>query len=312
LKVYRKIEEIIPLQNAVAATGTFDGIHKGHQFIISHMKQRALELNGQSVIITFNTHPQIVLHPSEKNLFILNTETEKIQLLKKMGIDHLIIIPFTPEFASTSYTAFVKNILVEKLNVRRLIMGYDHHFGKNRSGSFQHLSDFGKMFHFETEKLNAQKVDDIEISSTKIRKALLSGNIILANSYLGYEYFLIGKVVQGNRIGQTIGFPTANIETEDPYKLIPANGVYVVNVEYKGEIFGGMINIGSRPTIGNDKKTIEVHIFNFEKDIYSEYLNVIFVERLRDEIKFPGIQELKVQLEKDMKNTLAILSKNSK
>lgn len=309
MKVYKKIEDIVPLQNAVVATGTFDGIHKGHQFIISRVKQRALELNGQSAIITFNNHPQIVLNPTEKELFILNTETEKIQLLEKMGIDHLIIIPFTPEFATTSYSDFVKNILVEKLHVRRLIMGYDHHFGKDRTGSFQHLSDFGKMFHFETEKLNAQKVENKEISSTKIRKALLSGNIVLANSYLGYEYFLNGKVVHGNRIGQTMGFPTANIETDDPYKLIPANGVYAVNVEYKGEIFGGMLNIGSRPTISNDKKTIEVHIFNFEKDIYSEYLNVIFVKRLRDEIAFPGIPELKVQLEKDKENALTILSK---
>jgi riboflavin kinase/FMN adenylyltransferase len=311
LKVYRKIEDFVPIKNAVVTTGTFDGVHTGHRVIISRINQIAKEIGGESVIITFYPHPQLVLHPEEKNIFVLNTEEEKISLLENYGIDHLIIIPFTKEFAAISYLDFIKKILIDKLHVKRLVIGYDHHFGKERKGSLQHLVDYGSKYHFEVEEISAQKIGDTEVSSTKIRKALLAGDILTANNYLGYDYLLKGCVVKGDHIGTLIGFPTANLEITDPYKLIPANGVYVVKVKFENKIYGGMMNIGMRPTVNGKKLAIEVNIFNFDKNIYSEFLNVYIIERLRDEIKFSGIGQLKEQLLVDKKTAEKILSDKS-
>jgi len=308
LKVYRKIEDFAPIKNAVVTTGTFDGVHTGHRVIISRINQIAKEIGGESVIITFYPHPQLVLHPEEKNIFVLNTEEEKISLLENYGIDHLIIIPFTKEFAAISYLDFIKNILIDKLHVKRLVIGYDHHFGKGRKGSFQHLTDYGSKYGFEVEEISAQKIGNTEVSSTKIRKALLAGDILTANNYLGYEYLLKGCVVKGDHIGTSIGFPTANLEIADSNKLIPANGVYVVKVKFENKIYGGMMNIGMRPTVNGKKLAIEVNIFNFDKNIYSEFLNVYIIERLRDEIKFSGIGQLKEQLLVDKETAEKILS----
>ena len=311
MKVYKNIEDFIPIKNAVVTTGTFDGVHTGHRVIISRINKIAKEIGGESVIITFYPHPQLVLHPEEKNIFVLNTQEEKIKLLENCGIDYLIIIPFTKEFASISYLDFIKNILIDKLHVKRLVIGYDHHFGNERKGSLQHLMDYGSKYNFEVEQISAQKISDTEVSSTKIRRALLSGDITTANNYLGYEYFFRGCVVHGNHIGTSIGYPTANIEISEPYKLIPANGVYAVIVELDNLKYDGMMNIGMRPTINGKNVTIEINIFNFDKNIYSEFLNVYVIEKLRDEIKFSGLEKLKEQLLNDKKTAKKILSEKN-
>ena len=311
MKVYKNIEDFVPINNAVVTTGTFDGVHTGHRVIISRINQIAKEIGGESVIITFYPHPQLVLHPEEKIIFVLNTLEEKIKLLENCGIDHLIIIPFTKEFASISYLDFIKNILIDKLHVKRLVIGYDHHFGNERKGSLQHLMDYGGKYNFEVEQISAQKIEETEVSSTKIRKALLAGDITTANNYLGYEYFFKGCVVKGDNIGTSIGYPTANIEIAEFFKLIPANGVYVVKAEYENKKYGGMMNIGMRPTVNGKKLAIEINIFNFDKYIYSEFLNVYVIEKLRDEIKFSGIEQLKEQLLNDKKTAEKILSEKN-
>jgi riboflavin kinase / FMN adenylyltransferase len=220
----------------------------------------------------------------------------------------LIFIPFTPEFAATSYTDFIKNILIEKLHIKKLVIGYDHHFGKDRQGELKHLLDFGKQFNFWVEEISMQKIAEVAVSSTKIRKALLSGDIKSANNFLGYEYMLSGKVVKGDGIGRTLGYPTANIELDDPNKLIPAEGVYVVHVESGSERFGGMLSIGTRPTFNGIRLLIEVNIFNFDKNIYYENLCVRLIERFREEIKFGSIDKLKEQLLRDKEHSEKVLS----
>ncbi len=310
MKVYKDIEDFKPIHNAVVTTGTFDGLHKGHKVIIQRIKKLAAESGGQSVVVTFYPHPQLVLHPNEKYLYILNTQEEKIKLFEDHNIDHLVFIQFTPEFAKLSYTDFIKNILVDKLHVHKLVIGYDHHFGKDREGQLQHLVDFGKQFNFDVEQIPAQKIGDVMVSSTKIRKALLLGAILSANKFLGYRYLLSGRVVKGDGIGRTLGFPTANIELNDPHKLVPANGVYAIEAEVKNLRYGGMLNIGTRPTFNGVKLVIEANIFDFDENIYYETLHIRFVERLRNEIKFENIELLQEQLVKDKENSLKMLKKN--
>lgn len=309
MKVYRNIEEFRPNTNTVATIGTFDGVHTGHHVIISRVKQLSPELHGESVIITFSPHPQLVLHPEEKNITILTTDEEKINLLEQHGIDHLIIIPFTKEFAAISYLDFIKDVLIDKLHVKKLVIGYDHHFGNNREGELKHLVNYGKQYNFEVEDIPAQKVDDVAVSSTKIRKALMEGDMPTANKFLGYQYFFKGKVVKGEGIGRTLGFPTANIEINHPIKLLPGHGVYAVLVDFKGRNYKGMMDIGMRPTFDGIRPVIEVNIFNFDESIYYESLTVTVVERLRSDIKFPSIEELKVQLSKDKITAERILNK---
>jgi riboflavin kinase/FMN adenylyltransferase len=309
VKVYRNIEEFKLIANIVATIGTFDGVHTGHHVIISRVKQLSLELQGESVIITFTPHPQLVLHPDEKGVTILTTDEEKIKLLDQHGIDHLIIIPFTKEFAAITYLEFIKVVLIDKLHVKKLVIGYDHHFGNNREGELKHLVDYGKQYHFEVEDIPAQKVDDITVSSTKIRKALMEGDMRAANKFLGYQYFFKGKVVKGEGIGRTLGFPTANIEINHPIKLLPAHGVYAVLVDYKGGNYKGMMDIGMRPTFNGIRPVIEVNIFNFDENIYYESLTITIVERFRSDIKFPGVEQLKEQLLKDKINAERILDK---
>ncbi|NTW31293.1 MAG: bifunctional riboflavin kinase/FAD synthetase [Bacteroidetes bacterium] len=306
MKIYKNIEQNINTRNAVVTVGTFDGVHIGHQVIISRLNEIAKEIGGESVVITFTPHPQIVLRPDE-NIFILNTEEEKIKLLNFYKIDHLIIMPFTPEFAAVSYIDFIKDVIIEKLHAKKLVIGHDHHFGKNREGMLLHLLEYGKKFNFEVEEIKVQKINEIAVSSTKIRKALTDGDIKTANNLLGYNYSIKAKVVHGNGIGQNIGFPTANMEIENEHKLLPPFGVYAVEVEFENKIYRGMLSTGVRPTINGTKRVTEVNIFNFDKNIYSKYLNVSFVERLRDEIKFKGLDELKKQLTEDKKNVLKIL-----
>ena len=280
-----------------------------HKKIIERLKQIASIKNGETVIITFEPHPRIVLLPLDHGLQLLSTLNEKINLLEKVGIDHLIILPFTKEFSRLSSEQFIRNILVNKIKTNTLVIGYDHRFGKNREGSFEHLKNSASLYEFEVEEIPEQDIDDIAVSSTKIRQALLNNDIQTAQKYLGNSYSLEGNVIKGKQLGRTIGYPTANIEVENSYKLIPQDGVYAVWVWYNKARFGGMLNIGNNPTIKDKGRSIEVNIFNFEKEIYTENLKIEFVSKLRNEEKFDGLDALKNQLNLDKQNAQAILNK---
>jgi len=313
VKTYKSIEEFKNVENPVITTGTFDGVHLGHRTILNRLKEIAARNKGESVLITFFPHPRMVLYPDDNDLKLLNTQDEKIKLLEKAGIDHLIIIPFTKEFSRLSAVEFVRDLLVNKIGVKKLVIGYNHHFGRNREGTLEQLKDYASTYGFEIEEIPAQDVDDVNISSTKIRNALLDGDIQTANSYLGYDYFLSGNIIKGNRIGQTLGFPTANIEVEEKYKLIPADGVYAVKAELDGKIHKGMLNIGVRPTLykegdGESKKSIEINIFDFDDDIYDQRLTVYFKARIRDEKKFDNLEALKKKLIIDKEKSIRLLA----
>ena len=308
MKVYTNIEDFKDVKNPIVTTGTFDGVHLGHQKIISRLKDVAQKHQGETVLLTFYPHPRMVLFPEDNELKLLNTQQEKIQLLEKYGVDHLIIYPFTKEFSRLTSVEFVRNIIVNSIHTKKLIIGYNHHFGRNREGSFEHLKEFGPIYGFEVEEIPAKDIDSIEVSSTKIRSALQSGDVETANSYLGHAYSISGQVINGNQLGRTIGYPTANISVEDKYKLIPSDGVYVVKVDVKGKMYGGMLNVGNNPTILGKGRSIEVNIFDFNDTIYGEDATIYFIKRLRDEVKFAGVEELKNALEIDKQNALKILS----
>ncbi len=304
MKVYTNIDAFKDAKNPIVTTGTFDGVHIGHQKIIARIKDLAAQENGETVLLTFSPHPRMVLFPDDNELKLLNTQAEKIELLEKYGVDHLIIYPFTKEFSRLTSIEFIRNILVNSIHTKRLVIGYNHHFGRNREGSFAHLNEHAPMYGFSVEEIPAEDINNIEISSTKIRNALLIGDVKIATTYLGHNYTLTGTVVKGRQLGRTIGYPTANIEVNDNYKLIPYDGVYAVKIRYKSDVYEGMLNIGNNPTIEGKGKTIEVNIFNFDKMIYGDELTIYIVERLRDEVKFNNIEELKEQLGKDKINSI--------
>ncbi|MFY9309780.1 MAG: bifunctional riboflavin kinase/FAD synthetase [Bacteroidia bacterium] len=306
MKVYTSIEDFKDVKNAVVTTGTFDGVHVGHQKIISRLKEVAREENGETVLLTFYPHPRMVLFPDDNELKLINTQQEKIELLEKYGIDHLIIYPFTKEFSRLTSVEFVRNILVNKIKTKRLVIGYNHHFGRNREGSFEHLKEYGPLYGFEVEEIPAKDIENIEISSTKIRKALQTGDVKTAATYLGHPYTLSGKVVEGLKLGRTIGYPTANIVVDDTYKLIAADGIYAVKLKHKGKMYSGMLSIGNNPTVEGKGHSIEVNIFDFNETIYGDTVTVYFIERLRDEQKFDSLEELKKQLKKDEADSLRI------
>ena len=307
MNVYKNINEIAAVKKPVVTTGTFDGVHLGHRKIIARLIQIAEKTKGETVLLTFHPHPRLVLHPEETNMKMLNTLEERTELLEKAGIQHLIIHPFTKEFANISSADFIKDILAESLKTKKLVIGYNHHFGKNREGSFEHLKKFGPTYGFDVEEISAQDVDDIEISSTHIRNALTAGDIKTANKYLGYPYFISGIVVDGKKLGRTLGYPTANIEIGNKYKLIPSEGIYAVKVEHEKKEYKGMMSIGQNPTVNGTKQTIEVNIFDFNKEIYGETLRICFFEKLRDEVKFDSLNTLKEQLALDKTDTLKVL-----
>jgi riboflavin kinase/FMN adenylyltransferase len=288
------------LPNAVATTGTFDGVHAGHRKILQRLSEVAGRTHGETVLFTFHPHPRLVLQP-DMDLRLITSLEEKVELLREAGLQHLIIYPFTKEFSRTSSLHFVRNILVNQIGVKRLVIGYDHHFGRNREGTFEHLLEFGPVYGFEVEEIPAQDVDDVKVSSTKIRAALLDGDVKLANRYLTAPYMLTGYVVKGNRIGHQIGFPTANIALDDEHKIIPADGVYAVRVRnlQDGNLYRGMCNIGHRPTIQGTGKTIEVHLFDFNADIYGDKIRLFFEERIRNEVRFDSVDLLIQQLKAD-------------
>ena len=309
MKIYRNTTEAGAIDNPIVTAGTFDGVHLGHKKIITRLKETAQKNKGETVVLTFDPHPRLVLFPDKTNLKLLNTLEEKTELLEQAGIQHLIIQPFTKDFANLSSSEFIKTILVENIKTQKLVIGYNHHFGKNREGSFEHLKKYGPVHGFDVEEIPAQDVDDIEVSSTRIRTALQQGEIKTANNYLGYNYFITGIVVKGKQLGKTIGCPTANIEVQDECKLIPDDGIYVVTVDYNGENYKGMMSIGMNPTVNGTKRTIEVNIFDFEKDIYGAALRVYFFEKIRDEAKFESVDVLKERLLLDKQESLRIFEK---
>ena len=307
MKIYNCIKDFKPVNNPVVTIGTYDGVHRGHQAIFDKMKSEAHKIDGETIVITFFPHPRIVLGLDSSKLRFINTQEKKINRIEESGIDHLIIVTFTKQFAGLSSYDFIKDLVVENIKPIKLITGYDHHFGKDRSGSFDQLSELGKEFNFSVEKVDEQKTNDLTISSTKIRKLLNSGKVSAANLLLGYEYSITGKVVNGNATGRKLGFPTANIEIADEYKLIAANGVYACRINWMRNTYKGMSNIGFRPTINHGELTIEVNIFDFDEQIYDEQITISFIERMRDEHKFKNIEALKAQLKKDKIAALKIL-----
>jgi len=294
----------------VVTIGTFDGVHLGHREVIAELRRISLETGGESVVFTFFPHPRMVVTPNEDTIRLLSTIEEKGILLEELQLDHLVIYPFTKEFASLSYADFVKNILVNQMHICKLVTGYDHKFGHERRGDFHALNLLGAEHGFEVEQLNPLLVENVAVSSTKIRQALESGDIQRANHFLGYSYLLKGKVIEGRRLGRELGFPTANISPNDTHKLIPTDGVYAVFVHLDGVRYQGMLNVGTRPTVNSnvDHRSIEVHIFDFGLDIYHSDIAISFVERIRDEVKFENLDQLKAQLVKDKSRTLSIFA----
>jgi riboflavin kinase / FMN adenylyltransferase len=297
LKIHNDID-FFDAVNPVITIGTFDGVHLGHCKVLGQLNNIASAIGGESVVFTFYPHPRLVVSANESSLRLLSTFTEKANLLEEAGVDHLVVYPFSIDFAELTYDQFIKEILIKKLHLHTLVLGHDHRLGKNREGTYNNVVSLAKRLAFEVEKIETFLINDIDISSSKIRSALQKGEIEKANSYLGYTYSVNGVVIEGNKIGRGIGFPTANIVVSDHYKLIPAEGVYAVSVMFEGEIFKGMLNIGFRPTLemNADHRTIEVNIFNFECDIYQKELTIFFHDRIRSEQKFGSIEELKNQL----------------
>lgn len=305
LKIYSNISEFTGVDRPIITTGTFDGVHFGHRKIIDRLTKIADSSNGESVILTFSPHPRMVLFPDDHGLQLINTIEEKIELLKNAGVQHLIIHPFTVDFSRMTSIQFVRDILVSQFKTHKLVIGYDHHFGRNREGSFEHLKEYSPLYGFEVEEIPVQLLDDVGVSSTKIRNALLSGKVDLANEYLGYQYPISGRVVKGKQIGRQIGFPTANIFVEDSTKLIPKEGVYSVDVLIKDIKYQAMMNIGQSPTVGVKSQRLEVHIFDFDQDIYEYTIKVFLKERIRDEVHFENLDFLKEQLQKDKNQILS-------
>ena len=308
MKIYNSIEEFDFTGKTALTIGTFDGVHSGHQVIINQLKKTAENHFSESAVLTFFPHPRMVLYPDDNELRLINTINERIELLEKAGIKHLIIHPFSKEFSRLSSIEYVRDILVNQLNVSSLVIGYDHHFGRNREGSFEILQELAPLYDFKVIEIPAQAIQQVNVSSTKIRNSLVTGEINAANQFLGYQFFISGTVVDGDKNGRKMGFPTANIKINEWYKLIPAKGVYAVKVELNSQLYFGMLNIGNRPTLDGNNDTIEVNIFNFDENIYNKEVRIEFYERIRDERKFESKDELKNQLNLDKEKCLHILN----
>jgi len=307
LKIFNNLSFYESEKPVILTIGTFDGLHIGHQKIIKRLTKTAKKQNLQSIVLTFFPHPRMVLQKNP-DIKLLNTINEKIELFTKSNLDALIIHPFDKTFSELSAEEFVKNILIGKLNIKKIVIGYDHRFGKNRTAGMDELLTFGRKYHFEVEQIPAQEIDQISVSSTKIRKALADGDIVLANSFLGYNYFFDANVIHGRKIGKILGFPTANLEISEDYKLIPKMGIYIVKILLNNQYFKGMMSIGTNPTVNGTKQTIEVNILDFYQDIYNNKIRIYFLKKIRDEQKFISIEELKMQMQKDKEITLRYFS----
>jgi riboflavin kinase/FMN adenylyltransferase len=309
LKIFTDIESLGAIPNPVLTIGTFDGVHLGHQKIIDRLNHEAQLIGGESVLFTFYPHPRMVIYPETHGLKLLQTQEEKLAKLADKGLQNSIVYPFDFDFSRLSAVEFVRDFLVNKLHVKKLVIGYDHQFGRNREGTIEFLKNICEVYEFEVIEIPAKEIDEVNVSSTKIRDALLNGEVSKAADFLGESYTLNGKVVSGDQIGRTIGFPTANLEIVDSTKLIPANGVYAVTCVVDGEKVQGMMNIGFRPTVSNEfKQKLEVYLLDFSHDIYGHKMEVRFVSRIRDERKFSGVEELKEQLKSDEVTARSLLS----
>jgi riboflavin kinase/FMN adenylyltransferase len=308
LKLFHSINDFRTTKKTILTLGTFDGVHIGHKKILERITQNTENGKYESLVLTFFPHPRMVLQ-EKSEIKLLNTISEKTKLLEQTGIENLVIHPFNESFSRLTAEEFVHTILVDQFHIHKIIIGHDHRFGRNRTANIDDLIAFGKEYGFEVEQISAQEIQDVSVSSTKIRKALDEGNIALANDYLGYSYFLTGEVVKGKQLGRTIGFPTANINIEEEYKKIPKNGVYVVRTFINEKEVFGMMNIGFNPTVNGEKKTIEVNLLDFDSDIYGHKIEVSLLEYLREEQKFGSVELLKEQLNQDKKTALAFIDR---
>ena len=306
LKIFNSIKSFNATKPTIVTIGTFDGVHLGHQKIVAQITKNAHALNCDSLVLTFFPHPRMVLQESTE-MKQLNTLNEKIALLDNLGIDNLVIHPFDKEFSRLTAEEFVKKVLVDVFKIKKIIIGHDHRFGRNRTATIDDLINFGETYGFEVEQISAKEINEVSISSTKIRNALLEGNTELAANYLGYDYSLTGIIFKGKQLGRTIGYPTANITIEEDYKLIPNNGVYIAKSVLNGKTVFGMMNIGTRPTVDGTKQTIEINFFDFKQDLYGQKITISLLHRMRSEQKFESIDALKNQLGKDKKTALSFI-----
>ena len=308
MKIYRGLDQFEKPDFAIVTSGTFDGVHLGHQKIISRILEISQKNQGECVVITFWPHPRVVLSKGKTDLRLLTSLDEKAELLDKAGIHHLLVLPFTPEFSQLSPEEFIQKIYIQGVGTRKLVIGYDHRFGKNREGGFDYLTQNADQYPFTVEEIPRQDIDDVGISSTKIRKAIQSGDIALANQYLGYPYSLTGLVIHGDKLGRTIGFPTANLEIEESYKLIPNDGIYAVKVSLEAKEYQGMLYIGNRPTLeGKPETRIEVNILDFDREIYGANLRISLIEKIRGDAKFDSLEAMILQLKKDEERSREVL-----
>ena len=308
MKIYHNFTDFVKVPNAIVTIGTFDGVHQGHCAILSDMVDATKKIGGETVVITFYPHPRQVLNIDASNLRFITSQEEKIKHLEEIGIDNLIIVNFTKEFSLLPSDVFIRDYVIEKINPAKIVIGYDHHFGKNRTGDFSLLQDLSSQYKFEVQRIEAHDVENIAVSSTKIRHALQCGDVEHANMLLGYQYSYKGKVVSGNKIGRELGYRTANLDVEREYRLIEMPGVYATYVDYEGEVYKSMTYIGKKPTINaGNEENIEVHIFDFDGDIYEKDVKIRFVKRIRDERKFDSLEELKQQISIDEKQIRELL-----
>ncbi len=307
MKVHHYSESLQPFNKTVLTIGTFDGVHLGHQKILAQLVEEAQKIGGESAIITFHPHPRRVIN-TDSSIQLINTIEERIELIHKAGIEHVVIVPFTETFSMLSAAEYVEEFLVKKFNPHTIIIGYDHHFGHGRSGNYKLLEDYQAKGFFELKEIPEHLINNNTVSATSIRNALLAGNISEANKLLGYHFYFTGKVVQGDKLGRTIGYPTANLELTEKGKIVPGNGVYAVRISHHGKQFGGMMNIGMRPTVQGTSRRIEVNIFDFDEDIYNQQIRVEVLAFIREEKKFSGLDELKNQLKKDKENAMKVIT----
>lgn len=305
MKIYHNINDFKPVNNAVVTIGTFDGVHVGHRKIIAQIKELAQASGGETVILTFFPHPRMILNPEDESIKLISTINEKAELLEQLGVDHLIITPFSRDFSNQTPGDYIRDVLVNKIGTRKIVIGYDHHFGKDRKGGLSDLLKLSTVFGYEVIEIPEQDINDVAVSSTRIREALKEGNFELANACLGYPFFLTGKVMRGDRIGTQIGFPTANIAIEEKYKLIPGDGIFAVKVLVNGQTHTGMAYIGTRPTVNGSTRNIEVNLFDFDEDIYGQTIRMAFHHFVRGDMKLNGLDELKARIAQDKEEILA-------
>jgi riboflavin kinase / FMN adenylyltransferase len=308
MKIYHHIDDFERLENAVVTIGTFDGVHQGHRKIIANIKDLAESTGGETVLLTFFPHPRMILHPEDESIKLINTINEKAALLEKLGVDHLIITPFSRDFSNQTAEEYIRDILVNKIGTKKIVIGYDHRFGKDRQGGLEDLLRLGPVYGFDVIEIPEQDINEVAVSSTRIRAALLVNDTEQANTFLGYPFFITGTVRRGDQIGRQIGYPTANIVIEERYKLIPADGIFAVKVTIDGTKHKGMAYIGTRPTINGLTRNIEVNIFDFNQEIYNQRISMEFLNFVRGDIKFSSLDELKAQLAQDKIDISALLA----